>query len=1405
MNSATWSESEMREELRRQGVQCNGIANGDLDTLQKMILQHFRENIGSAENASNQTFNQRPGPETSADNEKKLREEVEAKRRYLELIEEMARLNDAILATGQMPVQQGHAVRQPVFIPGNVQRQLNPTRIKAADMENVVDVFTGDDQYSVNSFINDFEAASRQFGLTEEQMSIYAKRFVRGTAKTLLRTVQVNTWVDIRRELQTEFAPAITTASIHKKLAKRRKQPNETVLQYSVVMREIAANAHLEEIDVIGYIVDGVARDKNERLFLSGANNYNELRLLLHRYQDMLSNLTDRPTITKLQDENSNGRTVNVATRKQLPKCFNCNEIGHYSAKCEKPKRTPYSCFKCGSAEHMQDKCPLLQTQLKKEIANVDTADNDEEYNFIETVSLFLSNKVSKTSVKINARMDTASPISFVQERFIPPEFLESMCSVSERHFGLNGSPMGELGVLNVSILFRNRLTNRSAITVVKNGTMLSAAIIGRDFMKRAGLSLVFKDEPKRESEPIISSGKFNEFNKNLSEIMSIDTTASVRFEINPKLENSHLDFISALVESSCYEDHYQLSSPNIELNIRLTSDAPFHCSPRRLSVAASESIREILERLLKQGVIRPSHSPYSSPVVLVKKKCGALRMCVDYRALNKITARDNYPLPLIEDQIDSLHQKRYFTCLDLKDGFHHVRVAAGSVKYTSFVTPLGQYEFLRMPFGLRNAPSVFQRYINSIFRPLIDAKKILIYMDDILIATVTLDEHLQILKEVFAVIKENSLTLKLSKCKFLFEEIDYLGYRINKEGIQPNPRNVEAIKGFPVPKNSRDVHSFLGLASYFRKFIRNFATIAKPLYDLIRKDAVFQWGPTELTIFNQLKKILLSQPVLAIYSPTDPTELHCDASSLGYGAILMQRKSDKQWHPVFFFSKRTTDAESRFHSFELETLAIINALKRFRIYLEGIQFTIVTDCNSLALTLNKKQVNPRIARWALELENYDYNIVHRGNERMRHVDALSRNTEILVIEANSFEQVLAVEQGRDPQILQLRSELEAHPNPLFELSDGLVYKKSRGDKLLFYVPACMEDNVIRSCHDQMGHFGTDKVQNLLTKFYWFPRMKLKVQAYIQKCLRCIQFSPNSGKVEGDLHSIPKGKFPFDTIHIDHIGPLETTKNKKKHIFLIVDGFTKFVKLYAVRTTSSKEAIVCLTSYFEIFSRPLRIVSDRGTCFTSQEFSEFVKENNISHIKVATASPQSNGQAERMNRIITPMLAKISENADWNKKLNQIEFNMNNTVCRSTGTSPSILLFGVDQRGEFCDKIAECLATKVEVSRDLVEIRNEASNNIKSEQNKNKVYFDSRHKQPSKYKVNDLVMVSNYDTTPGVNKKLLPKYRGPYRVAEVFPNDRYRIVDVENWQITQRPYDGIHAPAQMRSWVPPRE
>lgn len=602
-------------------------------------------------------------------------------------------------------------------------------------------------------------------------------------------------------------------------------------------------------------------------------------------------------------------------------------------------------------------------------------------------------------------------------------------------------------------------------------------------------------------------------------------------------------------------------SKPAVEntMSLTLTSNEPFHFKPRKLSYYEKCKLREILDELIAKDIIRESSSEYASPIVLAKKRNGELRMCVDFRKLNKVTTRDHFPLPLIEDQLDLLEGKKYFTTLDLKDGFFHVKMHEDSIKYTSFVTPFGQCEYVRMPFALKGAPLKFQRYVTQIFKDHINNGDISVYLDDFLIATETIEHHFRVLRKVFELLVANRLELRLDKCQFLQTKLDYLGYTITEKGIRPTDRDLDAVTNFP--KRSR--RTKFPRPMLFRKFVEGFSVVVKPLYDATRKNVDFQFGETENRAFESLKDRMMSAPILSIYSSQSENELHCDASAIGFGAILLQKKSDRKLHPIFYFSKRTTDVESRYHSCELETLAIIYALRRFRTYLLGIKFKIITDCQALSLTLNKKETNPRIARWVLEMQNFDYTLEHRAGSRMSHVDALSR--QILVVEDNSFDKNLSLCQGDDPSITKIRTELEHSENKFFEMRNGLVYRKQKG-KILFYVPTALESSVLRKYHDQMSHVGSEKTARNILNNYWFPELRSKVDKHIKSCLKCIAFTPSSGKREGTLHSIPKGTVPFATLHIDHLSPAFRSKSAKaQHILLVVDAFSKYVKLYVTK------------------------------------------------------------------------------------------------------------------------------------------------------------------------------------------------------------------------------------------------
>lgn len=338
-------------------------------------------------------------------------------------------------------------------------------------------------------------------------------------------------------------------------------------------------------------------------------------------------------------------------------------------------------------------------------------------------------------------------------------------------------------------------------------------------------------------------------------------------------------------------------------------------------------------------------------------------------------------------------------------------------------------------------------RYIETVFRELVRSGRLLVYLDDLLIATETIAENLEIIKSVLIACNNNLLELREDKCFFLQSRITYLGCVVNKDGVRPGPANVAAVTQFPIPKSTADVHSFAELVSYFRKFIENFSILAAPLY-VLRKRAQFKFGEKESQVFELLKNKLVQMPILALYSPSAETEVHCDASALGYGVILLQKQKYGLMHPVFYYSKRTTEVEAKYHSYELECLALVYAVERFHVYLNGIKFKVFTDCESFKLTMNKKDMNPRIARWAFLFQNYDFSIEHRAGSRMKHVDALSRNTNILMRYENTFEQTLSIKQIEDKDIDKLKERLKKCEDKYFKMRNGLVYRKYKSELL---------------------------------------------------------------------------------------------------------------------------------------------------------------------------------------------------------------------------------------------------------------------------------------------------------------------------------------------------------------------
>ena len=432
-----------------------------------------------------------------------------------------------------------------------------------------------------------------------------------------------------------------------------------------------------------------------------------------------------------------------------------------------------------------------------------------------------------------------------------------------------------------------------------------------------------------------------------------------------------------------------QLGRTSLVQHVIDTGDAmPIKQRPYRVSPDVKKEIDRQVDEMLERGIIQESVSPWSSPVVLVKKKDGSYRFCVDFRKVNKVTKVHSFPMPLVADALDSLVGASVFSTLVLKSGFWQVHMPQDSHHKTAFATQNGLYEFLTMPFRLVNSGASFQRLMGHILRGL-EYRFALIYIDDIIIFSKSVDEHLDHLEEVFRRLRDANVKLNPKKCSFVKQRVEYLGHVVTPEGISPNPDKVRVVQEYPTPTNLKELRSFLGLANYYRRFVRGFSHIANPLNALTKKNVPFVWTVACAEAFDKLKRALVSAPILAYPNFREPFLLFVDASSIGMGFTLAQIQNGKEVF-IAYNGRGLNKAEQNFCTTEREALALVEGIKKFQPYLHN-KFTVVTDHSSLRWLMNVKDASGRLARWALLLQQFYFNIVHRPCRIHGNADCLSR------------------------------------------------------------------------------------------------------------------------------------------------------------------------------------------------------------------------------------------------------------------------------------------------------------------------------------------------------------------------------------------------------------------------------
>ena len=1114
----------------------------------------------------------------------------------------------------------------------------------------------------------------------EKQVAVFlsvigAKNYSLLRCLTAPERPQDKSYEDLVSALTTHFQPKPIVIAERFHFYRRNQAVGESLAQYIAELRRLATHC------AFGEQLNDALRDR----LVCGLRSESIQKRLLTEDNLTFAKAYDLAQGMEAADKNSkslqggDGIVQKIIRPSQKPKdkggreaCYRCGKQNHTAKEC---RFLDAKCHNCGKKGHIATVCRSKPAKSNANRRNpwtkyVDSKDSDaEDHQLLTigekstrpiTIELLINNK------PLTMEVDTGAAVSLISEatmKKLLPRMKVQPSNMTLKTY--TKEQMKVLGKIEVNVEYGEQKEVLTLIVVKGNGPSL----LGRNWLNCIRLDW-----------------------KRIAAVTAVQDT--------------NLQSLLERYANLFKEDLGTITSYQAKLRIRKDATPRFY-KPRPVPFAIKTAIEEELDRLEAIGaIVKVDHSDWASPIVPVPKKDGKYRICGDYKVtINQGMEVDQYPLPKPEDLFATLAGGKKFTKLDLSQAYQQLTLDKESRKYVTINTHKGLYQYTRLPFGVASAPAIFQRLMDTILQ---NIPNVICYIDDILVTGKDDQDHLCNLASVFKQLQKYNIHIKKAKCEILQNSVEYLGHKIDAEGLHTTNSKLEAIVHAPEPRNIQELRSFLGLLNYYGKFIPNLATIIHPLNNLLQHNCKWQWTSECSEAFQEAKKALTTSQVLVHYDPTLPLSLAGDASAYGIGAVISHTLPDGSERPIAFASRTLSSSERNYAQLEKEALSLIYGVKKFHQYLYGRKFTLYTDHKPLTAIFGAKKGIPplaaaRLQRWAILLSAYQFNIEYKSTLTHANADGLSR----LPLPDSREDAVVS---SREPTIFNL-SQIQTLPVTAVQietatrndpvLSKVLTYTRGEwprviphelkpfstrsqeltleGDCIMWgirvIIPKKFQNYVLEELHNE--HIGMSRMKSLARSYVWWPGLDKDIEDLAKSCLACQ--SHKHAPAVAPLHPWTWPTSPWNRIHIDFAGPFQG-----KMFLIVVDAHSKWPEVFEMSSTTVPATIATLRRIFSSYGLPQQLVSDNGPQFTSEEFCTFLKENGVKHIRCSPYHPSSNGLAERFVQTFKQaMKAGTNSNRSFQHRLANFLFRYRTTPHATTNRAPCMMFLNRSLRSRF--------------------------------------------------------------------------------------------------------------------------